>query len=371
MRKWGLILAATVGLVLLPAAGASASRPRIRLQTFTGMHTERMVVFHLSRLADCSPAWGRLRAGDRRVGLSRDLLKSAVRRHVLRVRHMVELGLGRSHVSLDIACVAHRDSSSRRPPKTVQASAAGSDGLVFDGTFDSSLSNYSAENGNCFSMVDSQEERFDITNQCDPGQDGLYRSDLNTRNIYPAGVPECTSIPIDFPHHVDGVTDNTWLNFAETEDPYDPNQDDWAGWAMYLNSYYNGNGTQDPNQYEIAFADYNNFAPAWTSSNNVDTGWHTLSICTNDANNSSGVVYGIWLDGVRQTFNHGPQAGSQTLSGFPIIQNDPANSSNWPLIINDYTGGAPTNELVHGAPLVSQMGTGGQPPEQAGGWNSP
>ncbi len=372
MRKWSAILTVAAGLVLLPASAASASRLRIRLQSFTGTHSQSMVVFHLHRLSGCSPVWGRLRVGGWHLPLPKATLKRAVRRRVFRVHQMFDVDLSRSDVALDIACFRkRRPASSPQPPSAVQASAGGSGNLVFNGTFDNGLSNYSSQNGSCFSTIDSLQERFNITSRCDPGQDGHYRSDLNTKNIYPADVPECTSVPIDFPRQVEGVTDNTWLMFAETEDPFNPNQNDQAGWGMYLNSYYNGNDTSDPNQFAIAFADYNGFAPAWTSSSNVDTGWHTLSLCTNDANDSSGVVYGIWLDGVRQTFNHGPQSGSQTLSGFPIIQNDPGNSKNWPLIIDDYTGGSPTNELIHGAPLVAKMGTDGQPPEPSGGWTSP
>ncbi len=243
--------------------------------------------------------------------------------------------------------------------------------MIFDGTFDASLSNYSGMNGNCFTALSSSEEQFNITSGCNPGGDGHYRSDINSPNIYPAGVAECTSIPIDFPGGASGVPDHTWLVFAETIDPYNPNQNDMAGWGMAIGSYYNGNGTNDPNQYEIGFADYNNAAPAWTSSSNVDNGWHTLSICTNDANNNSGDVYGIWFDGVRQTFNHGPAAGSQSLSGLPIINNDTRNSSSWPLIVDDYTGGSPTNTLIHGEPLVRTMDPTDTPPEPAGGWNSP
>jgi hypothetical protein len=242
---------------------------------------------------------------------------------------------------------------------------------VFDGTFDPSLSNYTYENGNCFSILNSLEVQFTITSSCNPGGDGNYRTDLNTANIYPAGVPECTSIPIKFPDSVPGVPEGSWLLFAEAEDPYNPNQDDWPGWAMYITSQYTGDTTNAPNQYSIAFADYNNFGPAWSSSSDVDRGWHTLSICTNDANDNSGIVYGIWLDGVRQTFNHGPEAGSQSLSGFPIIQNDLGNSTNWPLIVDDYTGGSPANVAIHGAPLVATMASNGLPPEPPGGWNSP
>jgi hypothetical protein len=284
----------------------------------------------------------------------------------------------RAHQAASSACKrrnhAHRarHCSVRRHRKAqpkAKVAAAPSNGMMLNGTFGGGLSKYSAVNGHCFSSLGPQEEKFTITSSCDPSGDGLYRSDINSRNIYRAGVPECTTIPVRFPGHVAGVTDNTWLVFAETEDPYDTNQDDLAGWGMTLTSYYNGNQASDPNQFAISFADYAHSAPAWTSSSNVDTAWHTLSVCTNDANNSSGEVYGIWFDGVRQTFNHGPDAGSQTLSGFPIIQNDPSNSSNWPLIIDDYTGGSPQNELIHGAPLVAKMAAGGLPPQPAAGWN--
>lgn len=264
----------------------------------------------------------------------------------------------------------HRLRSRRKAKPAIAIDAAG-EPLLFDGSFDTSLSHYPAAYGNCYTALDSLQERFDITSSCDPGRDGLYRSDIDTRAIYPAGVPECTSIPIQFPVRVPGVTDNTWLNFAETEDPFNPNTNDQPGWGMYITSYYKGNRTRDPNQWAIAFAAYNGSRPAWTSRRVVDTGWHTLSICTNDANNSSGVVYGIWFDGSRKRFNHGRQRGRWELSGFPIIQGDPANDTNWPLVINDYTGGSPANELIHGVPLVVKMGSTPNPPEPLGGWNNP
>lgn len=241
---------------------------------------------------------------------------------------------------------------------------------MFNGTFDGSLSGYSAHWGSCFSNLDAQQVRFTITSSCDPGHDGHYRSDINSPNVYPAGVPECTTIPIDFPNGDPvGVTDNTWLVFAETEDPNNPNQDDQPGWSMGVTSYWNGNTASSANQWEIAFTGYDNGVPAWHGPN-VTPGWHTLSLCTNDANNNTGTIYGIWFDGVRQTINEGPAAGAQTLSGFPLLQNDPANVSNWPLIVDDYTGGSAPNTLIHGAPLVARMGLSG-PPEPQGGWTSP
>ncbi len=261
-----------------------------------------------------------------------------------------------------------------RRHRRVRASRAidsAGDPLIFAGSFDNALSNYRSSFGNCFAHIDALQERFSITSSCNPGGDGLYRSDINSPQVYPAGVPECTSIPIRFPNRVAGVTDDTWLMFAETEDPFNPNQNDQPGWGMYLTSHYEGGRSRSPNQFAIGFAAYNGLRPAWTSRRVLDTNWHTLSICTNDANDGSGVVYGIWLDGRRNVFNHGPQHGSWQLHGFPIIQGDPANDSNWPLIINDYTGGSPQNELIHGAPLVSRMGSAPSPPEPVFGWNSP
>jgi hypothetical protein len=259
---------------------------------------------------------------------------------------------------------------SQNQPVAVNTS---SNSVVFSGGFDSSLSQYPSHWGSCFSQLNSQQILFHVTStsSCDPGQDGHYRSDLNTANIYPAGVPECTTIPIDFPFgDPAGATDDTWLVFAETEDPNNPNQDDQPGWEMGLNAYFNGNTASSANQWYVAFTGYDNGVPAWTGPN-VTSGWHTLSLCTNDANSNTGTVYGIWFDGVRQTFNHGPDAGAQSLSGFPLLQGDPANQSNWPLIIDDYTGGHVDNALIHGVPLVARMGPSGLPPEPSGGWNSP
>lgn len=231
--------------------------------------------------------------------------------------------------------------------------------LLYDGTFTGSEANYPIIYGNCASMLSSRELEFDLTSSCDPAGDGHYRTDYSTPNIYPAGVPECTSVPFDMVD-LPTVPVNSWFGFAEAKDP----AANLAGWGFGVTSYYGG-----VNEVQIEFNGYNNTAPAWTSTGGVPTGWNTLSICTNDANDSSGVVYGIWLNGVRQTFNHGPASGSQSLSGFAIIDDGAAS---WPLDINDYTGGSPsTNQIIHGSPLVATMGSDGLPPEPSGGWNTP
>jgi hypothetical protein len=241
---------------------------------------------------------------------------------------------------------------------SVSASNGGGTAL-FNGSFGSPEANYPDIYGSCATMLSSGELDFNITSSCNPGGDGHYRTDYATPNVYPAGVAECTSVPFDMVN-VPTVPVSSWLQFAEAKDT----AANLAGWGFAVTSYYGG-----VNQLEVEFNGYNNTAPAWTSTGGIPSGWNTLSICTNDANDASGVVYGIWLNGVRQTFNHGPASGSQSLSGFAIIDDGVAS---WPLDINDYTGGSPVgNEIIHGAPLVATMGANGMPPEQSGGWNNP
>ena len=172
--------------------------------------------------------------------------------------------------------------------------------------------------------------------------------------MYQAGEATCTSVPVDVVN-VAKVPTNGWMVFAEMKD----NSATTGGWGFMLNSYYAG-----ANQFQIAFGTGINNT-TWDGT--MTPGWHTLSICTNNANNSSGQVYGIYEDGVPLTFNHGDGAGAQSLSGFPIINNG---MSSWPLDIDDYTGGAPvSNMITTGAPLVSSGST--NPPMPSGGWNSP
>lgn len=245
------------------------------------------------------------------------------------------------------------------PPTAVVASGAGGSNLIYDGTFSSAEANYPDIYGSCASMLSSGELEFDLTSSCDPAGDGHYRTDYATPNVYPAGVPECTSVPFDMVN-LPTVPLNSWFGFAEAKDT----AANLAGWGFGVTSYYGG-----VNELQIEFNGYNNTAPAWTSTGGIPAGWNTLSICTNDANDSSGAVYGIWLNGVRQTFNHGPASGSQSLSGFAIIDDGAAT---WPLDINDYTGGSPSNnQIIHGSPLVATMGSDGLPPEPVGGWDSP
>ncbi|HSW85797.1 MAG TPA: hypothetical protein VLF79_04310 [Candidatus Saccharimonadales bacterium] len=239
--------------------------------------------------------------------------------------------------------------------------------LVFDGTFDSGLTKYPTHYFRAGSLVviNPHELQYNITSADSlAGNEGHYRGDILSPPIYPVGVPMCTTIPIQFPNGLATVPHNSWFQFVEAKSP----SVDYQGWNVGVSSWYN-NYT---NAFAFGFQGYagngRNFgAPAWVSKTPVDNKIHTFSICTNDASDNTGTIYGIWMDGVRQTFNQGAQAGKLTLSGFPIIKG----LSSYPLDINDYTGGSPVpNTIIHGDPLVSTMGSNGLPPMPPGGWTS-
>jgi hypothetical protein len=235
----------------------------------------------------------------------------------------------------------------------------------FAGTF-SSPNQWPTVFGTCDKALNNSEIQFTITSACNPAGDGHYRTDLCSSkgcagngtiasgDIYQAGQPTCTSVPVDVVN-VATVSTSSWMLFAEAKD----STGSYPGWAFTLNSYYTGT-----NQFQISFNVYGTNNTTWDGA--ATPGWHTLSICTNNANNAAGAVYGIYEDGVRMTFNHGIGAGTQTLTGIPIIDNG---MSSWPLVIDDYTGGTSgANTINTGAPLVSS-GTN-NPPMPAGGWHS-
>ena len=274
--------------------------------------------------------------------------------------------------------VVHGSSASAHAG-TKRGRTSSADGtLLFDGTFRASSCAVGTCSGTgrkwrsiwgaCYGVVSSTEVLFDVTDACNPGHDGHYRTDLCTsvgcqRNrrageYYRAGRGTCTSIPVSFPDGLVTIPHNTWFNFAEAKS----NVDDNPGWGMDVTEQ------RGRNTFTIAFAAYNHGIIAW-SSGPIHTGWHTLSICTNNANDRSGKVYGIWLDGARQRFNGSRHPKARSIGGFPIIY-DGARS--WPLDINTYTGGAPIPAVVlHGAPLITRAGPSTLPPEPPGGWNSP
>ena len=242
----------------------------------------------------------------------------------------------------------------------------------FDGTFSTSSPpgpNWPSVYGSCYSVLTSTEVQYNVTSSCNPGGDGHYRIDLCSANgcnndgtvaagdVYQAGTATCTSIPVDFTN-LPTVPTSSWLQFAEAKD-YEAGS---AGWGFGVTSYWGAT-----NEFQVTFDNYDNTAPAYHGTTGLATGWNTYSICTNNANNSSGEVYGVYINGQQLTFNYGPSSGSQTLSGFAIIDDG---ASSWPLDINDYTGGTPVpNTIIHGDPLVT-LGSS-SPPEPAGGWNSP
>jgi hypothetical protein len=251
--------------------------------------------------------------------------------------------------------------------------------------------------GSCRRLLGGGQIEFNITAsaRCNPGGDGHYRSDVMSpggagfkRGVYTARQAVCTTVSVNFLHGSpppipasSSDADFTWLLFAEMEDPYNANQHDLPGWGMGIESWWT---KFTHNQWEISVigpkADGSERS-SWDGGV-VAAGWHSLSICTNNASSgdsahgTDGRVYSIWFDGVREHFNHGPCAGSYQCNGFPLIQNDPTNEgpqANWPLVIDDYTGGraAVPNSLLEGVPLVATMGSNGRPPEPPDGWNSP
>jgi hypothetical protein len=257
------------------------------------------------------------------------------------------------------------------------SSGGGGNGtLTFVGTFANPAPgpNWPGRDGNCYTYIAPDQLRFDITSACDPEHNGHYRTNLcsspgcdhnlSVGEVYPSGQTTCTTIPFNFPNGAPPPVP-TWLMIAEAKD-YEAS---FAGWAFDISPKYSGGSF---NQYVLTFGGVspgsNYFA--WHSTEAVTGGWHSLSICTNNANDNSGMVYGIWLDGVRQTFNVGMCSGSQTCGGFPIIDDG---AQSWPLDINAYTGGggAVPVSVIHGAPLVATMGSNGLPPMPPGGWNSP
>ncbi len=270
-----------------------------------------------------------------------------------------------------LACTGANGTASANTSVTVAGGGGGTGGgagngtLVFNGTFDSSLSNFPSRFGNCYAVDSPSQLRMNLTSSCNPGGDGHYRVDIcssigcdhdKTGAYYKNGLATCTSIPINLVN-VPKVPSNSWYGFAQIKD--------WeaqtGGWWFGIRSDHAGY-----NQFQISFGSGVN--TAWFHDIPSST-WNTLSICTNNGGGSAGVVYGIYLNGVKQTFTNGNGAGKQTLSGVPII-NDGAGS--WPLSINAYTGGSPVpSEIIHGSPLIYTMGSNGLPPMPSGGWNSP
>jgi hypothetical protein len=354
------------------ALGAGDRTPHVsvghaRLHHLKGLRSGHVVVFVLRGLRGCAVSSAHLRTTESRRRLAGARLKAAIRRGVLIVK-----ARGRRE-SLEVRCASTR-APAHKPPTHGGGTPTTAGTLLFNGTFDSS--NWPSVYGNCYQVLSPTQAEFDVSNGCDPAGDGNLRTDLCSSHncdhnmasgdYYVAGQGTCTSIPVRFPNGLGTIPYYGWFQFAETKD-----NEAWgsAGWEMDVSSQLDG-----VNEFGIAFQFYNDGGIAWFSGP-IDTGWHTLSICTNNGDDHSGAVWSIWLDGVRQTFSQGPGAGTQSISGFPIIYD----GTSWPLDINDYTGQASGHAVnypypavvIHGPPLISSAGPNTVPPEPPGGWNSP
>jgi hypothetical protein len=366
-----------------PSPASASNKVHHRAQSFVrhdlaGLRSGPLVVFILRRLRGCTVSFARVHTVESGRALAVPRVKDAVKRGLLIVRVR-----GR-HPSLDIGCASV--SSTTRSTTAAGARAGGGNGtLLFDGTFGSSncslgtcpnaLANWPNVFGSCYRILSPDQVEFDVTSSCDPAGDGNYRTDLcsshncdhnlSRGDFYVAGRGTCTSIPIRFPDGLGTIPYYGWFQFAETKD-----NEAWgsAGWEMDVSSQLDG-----VNRFAIAFQFYDG-GDAWYGGT-IDTGWHTLSVCTNNADNDTGEVWSIWFDGVRQAFNQGPDAGAWSVGGFPIIYD----GTTWPLDINDYTGLADGYDpqypypavVIHGAPLISSAGPDSLPPEPPRGWNSP
>jgi hypothetical protein len=249
------------------------------------------------------------------------------------------------------------------PPAT---DGSGNGTLLLDGIFDSNLTNYPTKyfRAGALTFLNARQEKFHVTTADSlAGNEGNYRADILTKDIYRPGVPTCTTVTVQFPNGLATVPRDSWLQFAQAKTP----KVDYQGWSMGVSSWYNGGansfviGTQG-----FAGNGKNYGSPVWVSPP-MDNGIHNFSICTNNAADNTGMIESIWMDGVRQTFNQGAAKGKQSLGGFPIIKGAAA----YPLVINNYTGGSPVPAtLIHGAPLISTIGSDGKPPMPPGGWRT-
>jgi hypothetical protein len=255
-------------------------------------------------------------------------------------------------------------------PVITTGSGGGNGTSVFHGTFSTPVttqSNYPtlyATSCPACSYINANEMQLHVTSSNDPAGDGDYRQDMSSAtSVYPANVGECTTIPFQFTS-VSPVPDTSYLQFVEAKDTAASQ----AGWDFSLSDYFVAGNAGNQVLMGADTTGGTSGTNMWHASTTLDSGAHTVSICTNDSNTGSGVIDGIYLDGVQQTFNMNGFSGT-TASGFAILDDG---ASTWPLDINDYTGGgaAVPNTMIHGAPFVSTIGSNNLPPEPTGGWTS-
>jgi hypothetical protein len=275
----------------------------------------------------------------------------------------------------NLSCVSSDGKTINAAPAKVivtqpqQPSGGGTGGngtLLLDAIFDANLTNYPTKyfRAGALTFLNARQEKFHVTTADSlAGNEGHYRADILTKDIYKPGVPTCTTVTVQFPEGLATVPRNSWLQFAEAKTP----KVDYQAWNMGVSSWYNGGA----NSFTIGFQGFagngtNLGSAAWVSPP-MDNAIHNFSVCTNNAADNTGSIDSIWMDGVRQTFNQGAAKGKQSLSGFPIVKG----ATTYPLVINNYTGGSPVPvTLIHGAPLISTIGSDGRPPMPPGGWRS-
>jgi hypothetical protein len=216
-------------------------------------------------------------------------------------------------------------------------------------------------NGSCYRYISSNQVAFPLSASCSPSNN--TRTDISTAdgNIlalqpYTKGQTTCTTVPVYLPSVLPDEGSGSWFQVAEMKD----NSSHGGDWKFH----FVDEGVNAPSVGFSGGGGYDN-TDAWVDSGPASAGWHTFSICTNN----SDVVYGIWYDGVRETFNQGPCAGLLECTGLNLFY-DGRNTQ--PLVINAYTSGNfPNITIIHGDPLIATMGSNGLPPEPRGGWNSP
>ena len=191
---------------------------------------------------------------------------------------------------------------------------------------------------------------------------GTYRTDLcsspgcgpNTAATesgggwYQNGQDSCTSIPINIQAVNTVSIEPMFMEPKSYESQYPP-------WVLSLKDV---SGTLDY-YFGVLTNQSGPFTDAWMAPMTKGQ-WHTISVCEHAANTASGKIYGLWLDGVKQTLMN-----NVATTGFPTIS--PADTS-IPIDINAYGNVVDTPfTFLHGAPVI-QLDDTNTPPMPPWGW---
>jgi Polysaccharide lyase len=191
-----------------------------------------------------------------------------------------------------------------------------------------------------------------VSNTDQPYAGSYPRADLFSPYSFGEGSDKYISIPVKLPADAPPVTNNDffqWFQLDHAGEPSNPIMDAemlaWNGdtqnhyWFRLLNT-----GSTYPSQ------PWYNTVAGWRGPV-VDGNWHTLTIHVHFTSNTSDGTVDLWWDGVRQTFNVGPEAGQQTAHGATLqcahylcpdgVDIDQYRSPTW------YSG---TVTVYHGAP---------------------